>query len=291
MSAEGAVRARAVPPPRVGGAGAAPLPVPPLSRSRRCGAHPHAYSSPRLSTATQPCVLTPRPFCCHLVTIASAFLLPAVAEQPRPAPSREIELSVAADKVAAMARIAVIGAGLGAMAAAARLAVAGHGVVVHERTATYGGAVGRFERDGFALRHGPGAAAAARRLPRSVPQDRQGAAGEVRRAGPGRPGGPARLRGRHGRPAAQRLTRGRGRRPGHGARLGRGRPLGRLPGARPRGLGPYPAARSWRSRCGPTGRCSPSANPTPRCPTDGFCAPAAPAPSPRSPRGSCATPG
>ncbi|MEU1558106.1 NAD(P)/FAD-dependent oxidoreductase [Streptomyces scabiei] len=55
-----------------------------------------------------------------------------------------------------MARIAVIGAGLGAMAAAARLAVAGHGVVVHESTQTYGGAVGRFERDGFAFDTGPG---------------------------------------------------------------------------------------------------------------------------------------
>ncbi|HEY9368144.1 NAD(P)/FAD-dependent oxidoreductase [Streptomyces sp.] len=55
-----------------------------------------------------------------------------------------------------MARIAVIGAGLGALAAAARLAVAGHKVTVYERTATYGGAVGRFERDGFAFDTGPG---------------------------------------------------------------------------------------------------------------------------------------
>ncbi|WP_320775189.1 NAD(P)/FAD-dependent oxidoreductase [Streptomyces sp. CRN 30] len=55
-----------------------------------------------------------------------------------------------------MARIAVIGAGMGAMAAAARLAVAGHRVVVYERTETYGGAVGRFERDGFAFDTGPG---------------------------------------------------------------------------------------------------------------------------------------
>ncbi|MDG5802660.1 NAD(P)/FAD-dependent oxidoreductase [Streptomyces ossamyceticus] len=54
-----------------------------------------------------------------------------------------------------MARIAVIGAGLGAMAAAARLAVAGHRVVVYERTTTYGGAVGRYERDGFAFDTGP----------------------------------------------------------------------------------------------------------------------------------------
>ncbi|WP_395573625.1 phytoene desaturase family protein [Streptomyces sp. BK79] len=55
-----------------------------------------------------------------------------------------------------MARIAVIGAGMGAMAAAARLAVAGHRVAVYERTATYGGALGRFERDGFSFDTGPG---------------------------------------------------------------------------------------------------------------------------------------
>ncbi|MFF9121992.1 phytoene desaturase family protein [Streptomyces sp. NPDC014889] len=55
-----------------------------------------------------------------------------------------------------MARIAVIGAGMGAMAAAARLAVAGHRVAVYERTDTYGGALRRFERDGFAFDTGPG---------------------------------------------------------------------------------------------------------------------------------------
>lgn len=55
-----------------------------------------------------------------------------------------------------MARIAVIGAGMGAMATAARLAVAGHRVTVYERGDTYGGAVGRFERDGFAFDTGPG---------------------------------------------------------------------------------------------------------------------------------------
>ncbi|NUK45703.1 NAD(P)/FAD-dependent oxidoreductase [Streptomyces lunaelactis] len=55
-----------------------------------------------------------------------------------------------------MARIAVIGAGMGAMAAAARLAVAGHRVTVYERSSTYGGAVGRFEREGFAFDTGPG---------------------------------------------------------------------------------------------------------------------------------------
>ncbi|WP_345655429.1 NAD(P)/FAD-dependent oxidoreductase [Streptomyces tremellae] len=55
-----------------------------------------------------------------------------------------------------MARIAVIGAGMGAMAAAARLAVAGHRVTVYERTAAYGGSVGGFERDGFGFDTGPG---------------------------------------------------------------------------------------------------------------------------------------
>lgn len=55
-----------------------------------------------------------------------------------------------------MARIAVIGAGMGAMAAAARLAVAGHRVAVYERTQTYGGALRRLERDGFSFDTGPG---------------------------------------------------------------------------------------------------------------------------------------
>ncbi|WP_093773206.1 NAD(P)/FAD-dependent oxidoreductase [Streptomyces sp. yr375] len=54
-----------------------------------------------------------------------------------------------------MGRIAVIGAGMGALAAAARLAVAGHRVTVYERTQTYGGAVRRFERDGFGFDTGP----------------------------------------------------------------------------------------------------------------------------------------
>ncbi|MCT2593367.1 NAD(P)/FAD-dependent oxidoreductase [Streptomyces sp. N2-109] len=55
-----------------------------------------------------------------------------------------------------MARIAVIGAGMGAMAAAARLAVAGNRVAVYERAETYGGGVRRYERDGFAFDTGPG---------------------------------------------------------------------------------------------------------------------------------------
>ncbi|HZG04211.1 MAG TPA: NAD(P)/FAD-dependent oxidoreductase [Streptomyces sp.] len=55
-----------------------------------------------------------------------------------------------------MARTVVIGAGMGAMAAAARLAVAGHRVTVYERTKTHGGAVGRYEREGFGFDTGPG---------------------------------------------------------------------------------------------------------------------------------------
>ncbi|MFJ8001684.1 phytoene desaturase family protein [Streptomyces sp. NPDC096310] len=50
----------------------------------------------------------------------------------------------------------MVGAGMGAMATAARLAVAGHRVTVYERSATYGGAVDRFERDGFVFDTGPG---------------------------------------------------------------------------------------------------------------------------------------
>ncbi|MGW0789386.1 phytoene desaturase family protein [Streptomyces sp. NPDC002911] len=55
-----------------------------------------------------------------------------------------------------MARIAVIGAGTGAMAAAARLSVAGHRVTVYERSETYGGSLGRYTRDGFVFDTGPG---------------------------------------------------------------------------------------------------------------------------------------
>jgi phytoene dehydrogenase-like protein len=63
---------------------------------------------------------------------------------------------VAPYTVTRMARIAVIGAGMGSLAAAARLATGGHRVTVYERAATYGGAVGRFEREGFAFDTGPG---------------------------------------------------------------------------------------------------------------------------------------
>ncbi|WP_405013745.1 phytoene desaturase family protein [Kitasatospora sp. NBC_01539] len=55
-----------------------------------------------------------------------------------------------------MARIVVIGAGMGGLAAAARLGALGHRVTVCEAAATYGGMVGRYERDGFAFDTGPG---------------------------------------------------------------------------------------------------------------------------------------
>ncbi|MEL5961065.1 NAD(P)/FAD-dependent oxidoreductase [Streptomyces sp. CLV115] len=54
-----------------------------------------------------------------------------------------------------MARIAVIGAGMGAMAAAARLSVAGHRVTVYERSETFGGSVGRYAHEGFVFDTGP----------------------------------------------------------------------------------------------------------------------------------------
>ncbi|MEV1048606.1 NAD(P)/FAD-dependent oxidoreductase [Streptomyces sp. NPDC049916] len=55
-----------------------------------------------------------------------------------------------------MARIAVIGAGTGAMTAAARLAVAGDRVTVYERSASYGGSLGRHAHAGFVFDTGPG---------------------------------------------------------------------------------------------------------------------------------------
>jgi phytoene desaturase len=49
----------------------------------------------------------------------------------------------------------VIGAGVGGLAVAIRLAAAGHEVVVHERSATTGGKLGVYERDGFRFDTGP----------------------------------------------------------------------------------------------------------------------------------------
>ncbi|MFC1416816.1 phytoene desaturase family protein [Streptacidiphilus cavernicola] len=54
-----------------------------------------------------------------------------------------------------MARIVVIGAGMGGLAAAARLATVGHQVTVCEAGPTHGGMVGRYERDGFGFDTGP----------------------------------------------------------------------------------------------------------------------------------------
>jgi phytoene desaturase len=54
-----------------------------------------------------------------------------------------------------VARIVVIGAGVGGLAAAARLAAQGHRVELHERAGTHGGKLGEYRRDGFTFDTGP----------------------------------------------------------------------------------------------------------------------------------------
>lgn len=54
-----------------------------------------------------------------------------------------------------MARIIVIGAGMGGLAVAARLATRKHSVTMLEQSDTYGGKLGSFERDGFVFDTGP----------------------------------------------------------------------------------------------------------------------------------------
>ena len=54
-----------------------------------------------------------------------------------------------------MARVVVIGAGVGGMAVAARLAVRRHEVTVVEQAQTHGGKLGRYARDGFVFDTGP----------------------------------------------------------------------------------------------------------------------------------------
>ena len=160
------------------------------------------------------------------------------------------------------------------MAAAARLAVAGHRVAVYERTETYGGALGRFERDGFAFDTGPGLLhlpAVYRDLFVKTGKEPLEECVELVQVDPSS---------RHvfadgtevSLPNASRA--GVGRRPGRGARRGRRASAGATSWSGPARPGTAPAGRSWRSPCGRTGRCWPSASPIRRCPTSGCCAPA-----------------
>jgi phytoene desaturase len=54
-----------------------------------------------------------------------------------------------------MARVVVIGAGVGGLAAAARLAAQGHRVALHERSDVHGGKLGVYRREGFTFDTGP----------------------------------------------------------------------------------------------------------------------------------------
>ena len=54
-----------------------------------------------------------------------------------------------------MARVVVIGAGLGGLAVAARLAALGHAVTVLEQDEVVGGKLGWYARDGFRFDTGP----------------------------------------------------------------------------------------------------------------------------------------
>ncbi len=54
-----------------------------------------------------------------------------------------------------MARVVVIGAGVGGLAAAARLAAGGHDVTVCEQSSRIGGKLGWYERDGYGFDTGP----------------------------------------------------------------------------------------------------------------------------------------
>ncbi len=108
------------------------VPVRTTLPSGQVTAHPRGYSTGALGSGTH--LLGRRPH----------------AGRPRPARGRAGWL-----ESLVMARVVVIGAGLGALAGAARLATAGHRVTVYERSRTYGGGVRALTRDGFTFDTGP----------------------------------------------------------------------------------------------------------------------------------------
>ena len=74
-----------------------------------------------------------------------------------------------------MARVVVVGAGMGGLAVAARLATLGHDVEVIEASDTWGGKLGTWSRQGFTFDTGAVPADSARCLPRALRLDRRAA--------------------------------------------------------------------------------------------------------------------
>ena len=138
---------------------------------------------------------------------------------PPAAGSPDVRGNLHRPRVTAMARVVVIGGGYGGLASAARLAKIGHDVTLLEAGPRLGGAVGYVEQDGFRWDSGPTSTLLPAVL-RDLFRKSGRAAGEGGRAGPGRAGAPAPLRGRH----RARPARWQSRRPDRGGRRRRSEP-------------------------------------------------------------------
>ena len=166
-----------------------------------------------------------------------------------------------------MARVVVVGAGLGGLACAARLAALGHRVTVCEQSAHVGGKLGWFARDGFAFDTGPEPADAARGLPRPVPADRR------RRSRPRStlvPVDPVCTTGSPTAPSSTCPTRSRSaiaRRWTRPSGAGAGADWAALHGPGRRGSGTPPADRSWSHRWTGPRTCSREPRGLPTCAT------------------------